>query len=52
LKSGETEVLAALVRKAAQSEQMFAELIRHMRDGMDLARDNYGTKGEMVPSWL
>lgn len=49
---GETEVLAALTRKAAQSEQMFAELIRHMRDGMDLARDSYGTKGAVVPSWL
>lgn len=49
---GEVEVLATLTRKAAQSDRMFAELIRHMRDGMDLARDGYGSKGEVVPSWL
>ena len=49
---GETEVLAARKRKAAQADRMFAELVRHMRDGMHVDRGSYGSKKEEVPSWL
>lgn len=49
---GEGEVLAARQRKAAQADRMFAELVRHMRDGMSVDRGSYGTKREEVPSWL
>ena len=49
---GETEVLASRQFKARQADKMFAELVRHMRDGMDIGRGSYGDKKEEVPSWL
>jgi len=52
LSDGETEVLASRRRKAAQAERMFAQLVEHMRGGMDIARDSYGSKKGTVPSWL
>ena len=52
ISDGETEVLASRQRKAAQSEQMFAALVTHMRDGMAVERGSYGTKSMEVPSWL
>jgi hypothetical protein len=36
ISDGETEVLGSLVRKSEQSDRMFSELVRHMRDGMDI----------------
>lgn len=52
ISDGEIEVLANRKRKAAQSDQMFSELVAHMRDGMDIGRNGYGTKETEVPSWL
>jgi len=49
---GEEEVLASRVRKAQQADKMFAELVRHMRDGMEIGRGSYGDKAEEIPSWL
>jgi hypothetical protein len=49
---GEGEVLASRRRKSAQAEVMFNELVRHMQDGMNVARGGYGDKAEEVPSWL
>jgi len=48
---GEREVLAERQRKAARAVVMFEQLVRHMRDGMDL-RMAYGDRREEVPSWL
>lgn len=49
---GETEVLANRQRKSAQSDRMFSALVEHMRDGMHIDRSGYGSKKEVVPSWL
>jgi hypothetical protein len=49
---GETEVLASRQFKARQADKMFAELVRHMRDGMGIDRGSYGDKKVEVPSWL
>lgn len=49
---GEGDVLAARQRKAAQTDVMFGELLRHMREGMGVARSAYGNKHEEVPPWL
>lgn len=49
---GETEVLAALRRKAEQADAMFTSLVAHMREGMAVARSSYGTRAVEVPSWL
>jgi hypothetical protein len=52
ISDGETEVLASRKRKAAQADKMFAALVEHMRDGMQVDRGSYGTKKVKVPSWL
>lgn len=49
---GEGPVLANLRRKSEQAEVMFSRLVRHMRDGMAVARDQTFPKKEQVPSWL
>lgn len=49
---GEGEVLASRQRKAAQADRMFAELVRHMRDGLHIDRGGYGSARVVVPSWL
>ena len=49
---GETEVLASRQFKARQADKMFAELVRHMRDGMNIDRGSYGDNKVEVPSWL
>lgn len=49
---GETEVLATRKRKAAQAEVMFAELVAHMRDGLEIGRGSYGSKSVEVPTWM
>lgn len=52
ISDGEIEVLASRKRKAQQSDQMFSELVAHMRDAVEIARSTYGTKTQEVPSWL
>lgn len=49
---GEGEVLATRQRKAKQADKMFAELVRYMREGMNIDRGSYGDKKVEVPSWL
>lgn len=49
---GEGEVLAARVRKAAQSAQMFERLVAHMREGMGIDRSKHGALKIDAPSWL
>jgi len=49
---GEAEVLASRQFKARQADKMFAELVRHMRDGMNIDRGSYGDNKVEVPSWL
>lgn len=52
ISDGESAVLANLRRKAAQADRMFDELVAHMRDGMKLDRDSYGSVKEEMPQWL
>lgn len=52
ISDGEGEVLATRQRKAAQADRMFAELVRHMRDGLHIDRGGYGSARVEVPSWL
>jgi hypothetical protein len=52
ISDGEIEVLASRKRKAQQSDQMFSELVAHMRDAVEIARSTYGNKTQEVPSWL
>jgi hypothetical protein len=49
---GEGEILKSRQRKSAAADQMFADLVRYMREGMDVSVGKYGTKKEEVPSWL
>lgn len=49
---GEGSVLANLRRKAEQADLMFDALVRHMRDGMEVARDEVFDQPVEVPSWL
>ena len=50
---GETGVLKSIQRKAAQTDQMFASIVQHMKDEMHVAtRDIVFTEKELMPSWL
>jgi hypothetical protein len=49
---GEGEVLANRRRKARQADEMFARLVRHMREGMAIERLDRGAIEARVPAWL
>jgi hypothetical protein len=50
---GERGVLQSIRRKAAQTDQMFASIVQHMKDEMHVAsRDVLFTKKEVLPTWL
>jgi hypothetical protein len=49
---GEVRVRDSMQRKSKQAEQMFAELVTHMRDATMLARRNDHTKEATTPKWL
>jgi hypothetical protein len=49
---GELGVLKNLKRKAVAAEEMFAQLVRHMRDELQLDRHETYTSKMEVPSWL
>jgi hypothetical protein len=49
---GEGEVLASRQAKAVRADAMFASLVRHMREGMEVHASAYGTKKIEAPSWL
>lgn len=49
---GEKDVLANLQRKAAAADRMFAGLIEHMNQSVDIERNQKFTHAEEVPSWL
>lgn len=49
---GEADVLSNLQRKAAAADRMFANLLDHMREAIDLDRNLKFTDREGIPSWL
>jgi hypothetical protein len=49
---GEVGILANLQRKAAQADQMFANLVREMDAAQGIARANDGGRPMQLPSWL
>jgi hypothetical protein len=49
---GERAVLRNLKRKAAQAEQMFAALVRHMGDALTVSREDRLMQTAQVPTWL
>lgn len=50
--AAEMAIQENLSRKAAQAETMFTELVRHMRDGMDIRRTEVYDIAPEVPQWL
>jgi len=52
LSDGETDVIASRKLKSEKTDKMFAELVRHMKDGLAVESARYGEKKEEVPSWL
>ena len=48
---GQDQVLKNMQRKQRQADQMFANLVEHMREGMHLQIEQ-GTKQQELPSWL
>lgn len=49
---GEVEVQKNLQRKADQAAQMFAQLVAHMNDSVNINRNRVYNKSVEVPSWL
>jgi hypothetical protein len=49
---GESEVTEGLTRKQQQAERMFASLVRHMRDAMELTSSDGHTNEMIAPDWL
>lgn len=49
---GEKDVLANLQRKAKAADKMFADLVTHMNDAMQIDRSLSFTNHEEVPQWL
>ncbi len=49
---GEKDVLANLQRKAKAADKMFADLVAHMNDAMQIDRSLSFTNHEEVPQWL
>lgn len=49
---GEKDVLANLQRKARAADKMFADLVAHMNDAMQIDRSLTFTNIEEVPQWL
>jgi len=49
---GEVRVLANMRRKAERASNMFAQLVKHMRDAERIERENLYTKEIKVPTWL
>jgi Rod binding domain-containing protein len=50
---GEQRVKRNLKRKAEQMDTMFSELVRHMREAMEIGRfDGCGETPMEVPAWL
>jgi len=49
---GEIRVLANLQRKAEQADQMFASLVAHMGDALQIDRSNKYNKKEEIPAWI
>ncbi len=49
---GESRVLASLQRKTAQADEMFAQLVALMNDGLKIDRTDYGGQEVKVPNWL
>jgi len=49
---GEAQVMTNLQRKADQADRMFAELVAHMGDALEIKMPNPFTKAEEVPAWL
>lgn len=49
---GGIDTLKNLRRKAAQADKMFEALVRHMRQGTALSRDDTHNNEMEVPSWL
>ena len=49
---GEKSVLSNLQRKAVAADKMFAGLVEHMQDGINIARFTEFTTAEKMPGWL
>jgi hypothetical protein len=49
---GEKHVRENMSRKAAQADEMFTRLVRHMHEGQHIARATRITEPERLPSWL
>jgi superfamily II DNA/RNA helicase len=49
---GERGILESLKRKTAQTNTMFASIVKHMQDAMHLSTSDYFPEQESVPSWL
>jgi hypothetical protein len=52
ISDGEGRVLKNLQRKAERADHMFAEIVRHMRDELVLAKPREFSMREELPSWL
>ena len=49
---GEQGIINSLRRKQAQSSQMFDSIVKHMKDAMSLASDDFFPEVERIPQWL
>jgi hypothetical protein len=49
---GELGVLANLMRKQTQADEMFASLVEHMGDALSITRGDVFPESERLPKWL